>query len=538
MDEASLRQCGPHRVADYENRLVEVKHGGAPVAAFEYDGLGRRIKSTVGSVVTRFIYDGDAVIEEYGYDSGWVLAAVYVHGIGVDNVLTITRDANVYYYHYDGYGSVSELTDEDGALAQAYEYDAWGNATIYDPESAIENPYLYTGRRWDAAIGLYYYRARHYAPTLGRFLQPDPIGYGDGTNLYVYVSGTPTVFIDPSGMQGSTDSEFWDKHGKAFVERLREWEYTGSYDLDDWYDCMGAVGALPEELTDAPMEFFMSDLGNEMLPAFYRLPEKEQAFVAGMIQDRARHSLDRRLAGHPAPKEPTWLTVTKIAIESTFFDDLSVVLRGEHMHGGEASRTDTAFAFGGLVAGALGTVPKAGKAGVKGLRALGKGLGKADNLVKAAGKHADEVSDFGKHLDEVAKNSKRAVHRAAGALEEAQGLGESRKLINFAPRVPAGDDQAKYGLAHIIRRHGFQNADEGVSKFAHGMGQHEIRGAIEEAAGKAAKWDVQGSKRVVDVNVGRVIGTDRAGVDTSWVRIVTDSEGSVITAYPVPATGR
>jgi len=193
-------------IYDYENRLVEVKHGGAPVAAFEYDGLGRRVWSDVGGVETRFIYDGDAVVEEYAWDtqsSSWVLAAVYVHGIGIDNTLTIERDGNVYYYHYDGYGSVSELTDEDGALAQAYEYDAWGIATIYDPESAIENPYLYTGRRWDAAIGLYYYRARHYAPTLGRFLQPDPIGYGDGTNLYVYVRNAPSVFVDPTGMDPS-----------------------------------------------------------------------------------------------------------------------------------------------------------------------------------------------------------------------------------------------------------------------------------------------------------------------------------------------
>ena len=228
MDEASLRQCGPHRVADYENRLVEVKHGGAPVAAFEYDGLGRRIKSTVGSVVTRFIYDGDAVLEEYAWDtqsSSWVLAAVYVHGIGVDNAISIERDGEIYYYHYDGYGSVSELTDEDGALAQAYEYDAWGIATIYDPESAIENPYLYTGRRWDAAISLYYYRARHYAPTLGRFLQPDPIGYEQTTNLYAYVGSSPTIFIDPTGMEAVVakgDEVYW------YVEKL---SWTGVYDV-------------------------------------------------------------------------------------------------------------------------------------------------------------------------------------------------------------------------------------------------------------------------------------------------------------------
>jgi len=49
--------------------------------------------------------------------------------VGTDNVLTITRAAATYYYHYDGLGSVTELTDSTGALAQAYEYDA-GNARL------------------------------------------------------------------------------------------------------------------------------------------------------------------------------------------------------------------------------------------------------------------------------------------------------------------------------------------------------------------------------------------------------------------------
>jgi RHS repeat-associated protein len=61
---------------------------------------------------------------------------------------------------------------------------------------------MYTGRRFDNESGLYYYRARYYWPTIGRFLQTDPIGYADGINWYTYVGNNPLVFIDPFGLCG------------------------------------------------------------------------------------------------------------------------------------------------------------------------------------------------------------------------------------------------------------------------------------------------------------------------------------------------
>ena len=190
---------------DAENRLTKVEEFAAgastPAATstYRYDGLGRRIEKVANGQTKRYVYDGEDILLEY--DGANVLQVRYTHGPGIDEPLAVTKAGSTFFYHQDGLGSVTDLTDSAGATAKSYAYDAYGN--ILESPGTLEQPYTYTGREFDAETGLYYYRARYYDTNIGRFLQEDPIGIAGSLNVYLYALANPLSFVDPDGLRAT-----------------------------------------------------------------------------------------------------------------------------------------------------------------------------------------------------------------------------------------------------------------------------------------------------------------------------------------------
>ncbi len=126
---------------------------------------------------TTYICAGAQVIQEYTNN---MLGNSYAYATYVDEPVALIKPDNTkYYYHQNHLYSVEAITDANAQVVETYNYDAYGKTFVYDAannlidESAVENPYGFTGRRIDNETGLYYFRARYYDVDLGRFIGRD-----------------------------------------------------------------------------------------------------------------------------------------------------------------------------------------------------------------------------------------------------------------------------------------------------------------------------------------------------------------------------
>jgi len=167
-----------------------------PIVSFKYDPFGRRIYKSSSSATSVYAYDGDNLVEETNSSSAVV--ARYEDTQNIDEPLGMLRSGATSFYNADGLGSITSLANSSGSLAQTYSFDSFGNQTA--SSGSLTNPFRYTAREFDSETSLYYYRARYYGQSAGRFLNEDPSQFSADVNFYAYVQNSPIGLSDPFGL--------------------------------------------------------------------------------------------------------------------------------------------------------------------------------------------------------------------------------------------------------------------------------------------------------------------------------------------------
>ena len=191
---------------DAENGLISAS-GAGNTASYAFDAQGRRKTGTVNGATTVFITDADnREVLDYDGTRGAILRW-YTYALGPNDVLNQTNVAASTRAALipDIQGSIIAAQDSGSGALTKVGYLPYG-------ASASAGPFGYTGQRIDLETnGLYYYRARHYSPAWGRFVQADTletqasisqrsiIQSDNPTNLYAYVVDDPLNAVDPSG---------------------------------------------------------------------------------------------------------------------------------------------------------------------------------------------------------------------------------------------------------------------------------------------------------------------------------------------------
>jgi RHS repeat-associated protein len=169
--------------------------------SFGYDAFGRRVRKSVGSTTTRYVYDGDHVFTE-ALPGATDPLAEYAYYPGVDRPHSMRRwsggTGTVYYYLTDHPGNVLGLVNASKQLVNEYRYTPFGEHEL--TSESVENRLRYAAREFDSETGLYYNRARYYDPVLRRFVSEDPIGLAGGINFFAYAANNPVTFVDPFGL--------------------------------------------------------------------------------------------------------------------------------------------------------------------------------------------------------------------------------------------------------------------------------------------------------------------------------------------------
>ena len=277
---------------------------------YAYDMSGVRSSKQVGDTTyTYTTLSGKVMRQQWGEKS-----LEFVYGDGNQPFAVIYNDGStstLYYYVLNAQGDVAAILNSSGKLAAFYDYDAWGNCTVYnssakvltDPTSIANiNPLRYRGYYYDAETGFYYLQSRYYDPAICRFINADGL-FTDGfvgSNLFAYCVNDPVNTVDPTGNFAITATVALITFGIALVATAFA---VGISSSPGFQEAVGglceSVGSVAEQIK----EKLTNSFAKIKKPPNYRRNDEVHHIVAQRATgaDRARKILDELKIGIDEP---------------------------------------------------------------------------------------------------------------------------------------------------------------------------------------------------------------------------------------------
>lgn len=209
---------------DAENRLTQIStflNPQIPKSSHAYDHQHRRVQKTTPSAIHTYFYDNwNLVLETIDYPNGSSEAIEYVWGKdlsdsfqgagGVGGLLAVRKNNTWYFPCYDHNGNITDYLSASGTTVAHYEYDAFGNTITQSGSLADSFSYRFSTKYLDLETNFYYYGYRFYSPTLGRWLNRDPLEEHGGKNLYYFCRNNAIDNLDFLGLSSPAINNFFD----------------------------------------------------------------------------------------------------------------------------------------------------------------------------------------------------------------------------------------------------------------------------------------------------------------------------------------
>jgi RHS repeat-associated protein len=183
---------------DALDRLIKIETPDKKTITYTYDSFNRRMSKTVQcdswlwgeyeQLTERYLYDGLAEIGSFDKDDGLQELRILGHS-GKEELgatVAVEKKGKIYSATHNYRGDLISLRDPNsGKLVHEKTYNAFGE--LLETRGNVSCSWGFSSKRTDQETGWIYFGNRYYDPEIGRWTTPDPIGYGDGPNLYAYV---------------------------------------------------------------------------------------------------------------------------------------------------------------------------------------------------------------------------------------------------------------------------------------------------------------------------------------------------------------